>query len=128
MFIQLNSVIVDADTSNRQVLAQFLSQFGVNLVADLPSMETLPQLLGRSDAPQLVIINLDPNAQNMLKDVGNLPRQFPATSFFLMSQTLDAQLLMSAMQLGVREFIPLPINQETFAAAVDRVAQQHGLG
>jgi pilus assembly protein CpaE len=35
---------------------------------------------------------------------------------------------MESMQMGVREFIPLPINEETFTAALDRVGQQHGMG
>jgi pilus assembly protein CpaE len=45
-----------------------------------------------------------------------------------MSQVLDAKLLMEAMQMGVREFIPLPINEESFSAALDRAATQHGMG
>ena len=55
-------------------------------------------------------INLDPNASASLKAVGPLPRQYPAVSFFMMSQMLDANLLMEAMHLGVKEFIPLPMS------------------
>src|SRR5262245_5455723 len=103
MYVQLNSVIVDSDGVNRQELATFLGAFGVNLVAQLPTAETLPGLLQRSDAPQLAIINLDPNAADNLKKIATLPRQFPNTSFFVMSQVLDANLLMEAMHLGVKE-------------------------
>jgi pilus assembly protein CpaE len=35
---------------------------------------------------------------------------------------------MEAMHLGVREFIPLPISEEKFSSAIERVAQMHGLG
>jgi pilus assembly protein CpaE len=84
--------------------------------------------LGRQDAPQLVIINLDPNAGETLRKVGGLPRQFGAVSFFVMSQTMDANVLMEAMSLGVKEFIPLPIPEAKFAAAVERVATAHGMG
>jgi pilus assembly protein CpaE len=128
MYVQVNSVIVDADAVNRQELASFLGAFGVNLVAQLQSAETLPALLQRSDAPQLAIINLDPGAADNLKKVAALPRQFPNTSFFVMSQMLDANLLMEAMHLGVKEFIPLPIAEAKFAAAIERVAQIHGMG
>jgi pilus assembly protein CpaE len=85
-------------------------------------------MLGRSEAPQLVIINLDPNAGDTLKRVGHFPRQFPGTSFFLMSQLLDANLLMEAMHLGVREFIPLPMSEQKLTAAIERVAAGHGMG
>src|SRR3954469_7037884 len=128
MYVQLNSVIVDADTANRQELASFLGQFGINPVAQLGTVEGLAAMLGRGDAPQLVIVNLDPNAHENLKAVGKLPREFPNVSFFLMSHVLDANLLMEAMHLGVKEFIPLPIAEEKFAAAIERVATSHGMG
>jgi pilus assembly protein CpaE len=128
MYVQLNCAIVDADAGNRQELAQFLARFGIPVVAQLSGTEGLPALLGRSDAPQLVVINLDPNAHQGLRAVGHLPRQFPHVSFFLMSQVLDANLLMDAMHLGVREFIPLPMSEEKFTAALERIAQTHGMG
>jgi pilus assembly protein CpaE len=128
MYVQLNSVIVDADTENREELALFLGQFGVHPMAQLSSVDGLSALLQRGDAPQLVIINLDPNAHESLRAIGKLPREFPLVSFFVMSQVLDANLLMEAMHLGVKEFIPLPIAEEKFAAAVERVASAHGMG
>src|SRR5208283_2488434 len=86
------------------------------------------QVLGRSDAPQLAIVNLDPGAPENLRKMKELPRQFPNTAFFVMSQVLDPNLLMEAMHLGVKEFIPLPIAESKFAAAIERVAQIHGMG
>jgi pilus assembly protein CpaE len=128
MYVQLNCVIVDGDATNRQELATFLTSFGVNLVAQFPNADALTGILGRSDAPQLVVINLDPGAGENLKKIAQLPRQYPNISFFVMSQTLDANLLMEAMHLGVKEFIPLPITEAKFAGAIERVAQQHGMG
>jgi pilus assembly protein CpaE len=128
MYVQLNCAIVDADANNRQELTNFLGQFGVNVIAQAATSDALAPLLSRQDAPQLVIVNLDPNAQDTLRKVGSLPRQFGAISFFVMSQTMDANILMEAMSLGVKEFIPLPIPEAKFAAAVERVAQMHGMG
>ena len=45
-----------------------------------------------------------------------------------MSQLLDANLLMEAMHLGVKEFIPLPMAEQKFTSALERVAQQYGMG
>ena len=128
MYVQLNCVIMDADDANRQELATFLGGLGVNVMAQLPGPEGLVPLLGRPDAPQLVIVNLDPGAHETLKRIGHLPRQFGGTSFFLMSELLDANLLMEAMHLGVKEFIPLPMSEKKFAAALERVAQSYGMG
>jgi pilus assembly protein CpaE len=45
-----------------------------------------------------------------------------------MSQTVDPNLLMEAMHLGIKEFIPLPMSADKFTAALERVAQVHGMG
>ena len=71
------------DNANRQELANFLSQFGVSPTALLASAEGLAVILARADAPQVVIVNLDPNAADNLKKLGGLPRQFPNVSFFV---------------------------------------------
>ncbi|QOV89270.1 AAA family ATPase [Humisphaera borealis] len=128
MFVQLTCAIVDADASNRQEMAAFLSRFGIPVIAQLATVDGLPALLGRSEAPQLVIVNLDPNAPAALRAIGHLPRQNPGVSFFVMSQLLDANLLMEAMHLGVKEFIPLPMSEEKFSNAIERVATAHGAG
>ena len=82
MQLQLNSAIVDADPTNRQEMVNVLSGHGVNVVAEMASVDQLTVLLGRSDPPQLVVVNLDPNASDTLKKIGPLPRQFPAESVF----------------------------------------------
>jgi pilus assembly protein CpaE len=119
---------VDADETNRQELAGFLERFGIHVIAQMSTPDSLPNLLGRSDGPQLAIINLDPNTGDTLKRIGHYPRQFPAVSFFLMSQTLDPNILMEAMHLGIKEFIPLPMSEQKLTAAIERVAAVHGMG
>lgn len=128
MYVQLNCALVDADVTNRQEMAGFLAQYGINLSAQMSSPEQLPQLLAGPEAPQLVIVNLDPSPLATLKQMAALPRQFTNASFFVMSQTIDPHLLMEAMHLGVKEFIPLPIPMEKMAAAIDRVASTFGMG
>lgn len=128
MAVQLNCVIVDADPANRQEMANFLANHGVHVAAQVPAPEALPAILGRPEAPQLVVVNLDPGPHETLKKVGALVRQFSGVSFFVMSQVMDPHLLMDAMHLGVKEFVPLPIIEEKFAAGIERVAQMHGMG
>jgi pilus assembly protein CpaE len=128
MYVQLSCAVVDADNTNREELAAFLVRFGAQPVAQFNSIEQLNVALTKPDAPILVIINLDPNPHEMLKKMATLPRQFPAVNFFLMSQTVDPNLLMEAMHLGIREFIPLPMAEQKFTSALERVAQVHGMG
>lgn len=128
MLVQLNCVIVDADESNRQEMAAFLTTFGVTVTAQMSGVDGLDQVLSRADAPQLVVINLDPGAMENLRKIGHLPRQYHNISFFVLSQILDPNLLMEAMALGVREFVPLPINEQRFTQALERLAAVHGMG
>jgi pilus assembly protein CpaE len=128
MYVQMNCAIVDADNTNREELAAFLVRFGALPVAQFPNVDPLPQLLGKPDGPMLAIINLDPNPSDTLKKIATFPRQFPAVNFFVMSQTVDPNLLMEAMHLGIKEFIPLPMSAEKFSTALERVAQVHGMG
>jgi pilus assembly protein CpaE len=128
MYVQLTSVIVDADAGNRQELASFLAQHGVSVIAQLAGVEQLPAVLSRADAPQLCVVNLDPTTHENLKRMSGLPRQYGNVSFFLMSQVLDPNLLMEAMHLGVKEFIPLPMAPEKFVSAIERVASMNGMG
>jgi pilus assembly protein CpaE len=127
MFIQLNAIIVDADTSNREELASYLRESGLNITASLGSVEDLRTLLMRREAPQVVLINLDPQASLTLESCDPLPRSYPQTAFFAMSQLMDPTLLMRVMSIGFREFIPLPMTEKIVSSALERVAQTHGL-
>ena len=128
MHVQLNCVIVDSDDQNRQEMASFLTTFGVQVVSQMSNTDTLEAMLNRSDAPQLVVVNLDPGATDSLRRIGHLPRQFHNVSFFALSQVLDPNLLMDVMAAGVKEFVPLPINEIRFTAALERLANVNGMG
>ncbi len=128
MHVQLNCVIVDPDDVNRQEMSSFLTTFGLTIAAQLANVEQLEALLARGDMPQIVIVNLDPGAMENLRRIGHLPRQYHNVSFFVLSQILDPNLLMEAMHIGVKEFVPLPINELKFTAALERLASVHGMG
>lgn len=101
---------------------------GVNVAQQLDSIEPLDKFLSRGEVPQLVIVNLDPGAGDTLTAIEDLPNKYPNVAFFVMSQVLDPQLLMDAMSCGVREFIPLPIQESKFSAALERIAKVNNIG
>ena len=53
--------------------------------------------------------------------IEDLTRKFPQTPILVCSERLELDFLMRAMQLGAREFLPLPLSQETVEAALKRV-------
>src|ERR1700722_12975454 len=128
MYVQLNCAVLDPDQGKRQELATYLTRTGLHAVVQLSGIEQLVPLLSRSDAPQLVIVNFDPAAHEALRKLGSLPRQYPTGKFFVMSQVLDPHLLMEAMHLGMKEFIPLPMSEDKLTAAIERVATGMGMG
>lgn len=127
MCVQLSCIVVDPNSADAQELASFLTEHGVEVAAQVGSVEHLPGLLGRPDGPQLAMVNLGAAPQALLAKVGHLVRQFPAVSFFVLSQQVDASLLMEAMHQGVREFVPLPVDKEKLAAGLERASQLHGM-
>ncbi len=128
MFVRMNCVVVDADASNRSELGSFLAEHGLTVSSMLPTLERLPALLRQSDAPRLVVVNLDPNAHETLRALGPLVAQHPQTNFFVMSQVVDPQLLMEAIHLRIAEFIPLPMSPERLIAGIERIGQSERVG
>lgn len=122
----MNCVIVDSDPANRQEMTSFLQAMGLVSVAQLQQIDQLHQVLGGGDPPRLVIIHIDPNPQANLERLTPMIRQHPGVSFFVMSTVLETSLVLDAMHAGVKEFVPLPVNQGKFRAAVERVVQMSG--
>jgi len=122
VYVNLNCIVVDSGAENRDEMVGFLTDHGATVVAALPSIERLVPMLRVDEPPQLVMVNLDPNAHEMLRTLGPLIRQFPSINFFVMSeQSVDVQLVMEAMHYGVKEFIPLPADSEKLLAGIERV-------
>ena len=124
--MQLSCVIVDADAANRQELATFLQAQGLTQISSLQRLDQLEPLLSGQTPPRLVIVHIDPDPQENLARLAPLIRRFNQTSFFVMSAVLEAGLVLDAMHAGVKEFVTLPVNQQKFLAALERVAQLEG--
>jgi DNA-binding NarL/FixJ family response regulator len=117
----MNCVIVDQDAANRQELTSFLQANGVTSVRALQRIDQLEGALRpAAGAPQvgLVIVHIDPNPQDAIYQLTPYIRQHPQVSFFVMSETLEADLVLDAMHAGVKEFVTLPVNQQKFRAAI----------
>ena len=124
--MSLSCVIVDADAANRQEMASFLQNHGLGTVTQLSLIEQLPSVLSSADPPRLVIVHIDPDPQMSLDKLTLLIRTHTAVHFFVMSEVLETSLVLDAMHAGVKEFVPLPVNQAKFKAALERVSAMAG--
>lgn len=123
MFVQLTAVAVDADPANLEELSAFLSEHNVQIVARLRSIDALEQLLAAGQTPHVVLINLDPSPSATLQRAAPLLRQYPQVNFFVMAEAPDTRLLMDAIHLGVREFVPVPIDEQKFRVGLERISR-----
>jgi len=71
-------------------------------------------------SPDLVMVYLDgvPTPPEWIEE---LIHKFPQAQVLVCSDRLELDFMMRAMQLGVREILPLPLSQETVEAAIRRV-------
>jgi pilus assembly protein CpaE len=127
----VNCVIVDQDAANRQELTSFLQANGITSVSALQRLDQIEAALRPAAAGAapvgLVIVHIDPNPQDAIYQLTPYIRQHPQVSFFVMSETLEAGLVLDAMHAGVKEFVTLPVNQQKLRAAIERVTQLQGL-
>jgi pilus assembly protein CpaE len=76
----------------------------------------------QAETPDLLIVEMD-GCQAVPDWLERLTEHLPQTPVLLCSRNRDPDFLIRAMQVGVREFLSLPLNREELDAAVTRVWQ-----
>ncbi|MGB7158976.1 MAG: AAA family ATPase [Tepidisphaeraceae bacterium] len=125
MSVSFSAVLVEPDLSSRRELAQALGAGGIAIAAQVDTVEPLPAVLSRSDAapPRVVIVNLGSNPREVLRQLSAIARAFPDVSFVVMSSAATAELVMDAMDAGVKAFVPLPLDRARLMAAIERLRE-----
>lgn len=70
--------------------------------------------------PDVVLVDLDGEA-DFPRWLPRLTQSLPQTAILLCSQNGEANFLIRAMQMGVREFLPLPLSRPDLEGALERV-------
>ena len=101
-------------------------------------LESLPQLklvdqtcdpqgyvsLHKGNWPDLVLVEMDGEHQ-IPKWLENLSQDLGKTPILLCSHSREPDFLIKVMQVGIREFLPLPLSRKDLEAAVTRVWISH---
>ncbi|HEY9074199.1 MAG TPA: hypothetical protein VIN67_08720, partial [Desulfobaccales bacterium] len=74
----------------------------------------------QADDPDLVLVEMDGEA-HIPQWLENLTQNRPETPVLLCSHNREPDFLIRVMQVGIREFLPLPLQHEDLEAAVNRV-------
>jgi pilus assembly protein CpaE len=74
----------------------------------------------KEESPDVVLVEMNGESQ-VPEWLENLPREMPHTQVLLCSHSREPDFLIRAMQLGFREFLPLPLTQGDLESALSRV-------
>ncbi len=72
-------------------------------------------------APDVVLVEMNGESQ-VPEWLANLPHEMPNTQVLVCSYNREPDFLIRAMQVGIREFLPLPLVQTELEAALKRVS------
>ena len=80
---------------------------------------------GSSSVVDMMFVELDEiNPERTLSSVKGLLDKNPALEVFLTAGSLDSQVILEAFRIGIKEFLPQPINRREFDAALSRVKER----
>jgi pilus assembly protein CpaE len=85
----------------------------------------LPAQLGRAPTP-IVLIDLDPSPQQVLPHLERVAARFPSTRFVALSTTLESNLLLEAMQSGMRRVVAKQTLGADLPGILDRLTAAEG--
>ncbi len=100
-------------------------------VESLPQLKLLEQTcdperycrqLSGNARPDVVLVEMD-GQSHVPPWLERLPQEMPQTPVLLCSHTLEPEFLIRIMQVGIREFLPMPLTHDDLEAAISRVWQ-----
>lgn len=100
-------------------------------VESLPQLKLLDQTcdperycrqLDGNARPDVVLVEMD-GQSHVPPWLERLPQEMPQTPVLLCSHTLEPEFLIRIMQVGIREFLPMPLTPDDLEAAISRVWQ-----
>ena len=119
----LRVIVFNADETYAPGLrAALLSFAGVKIVAEVDEPVLLLQAAQQFPA-DLLVVHLDPDAEAVLHMAGQVAAEMPGLGVFAISESTDGQLILSALRMGIREFLTKPIDREILTAAFEKLTK-----
>jgi pilus assembly protein CpaE len=113
------TVSVLSDGANSQLLAALASQPRLKVWHQTTQAEDLIRQSQKA-APDLVVVTLGNGS--LPGWLGNLGQKLPQTAVMVCSPNKDPDFLIRVIQLGIREFLPMPFTQSDLEAALGRIS------
>ena len=103
------------------IRAELLRIEGVRIVAELDEIGLVEQAVGQFPA-EILLMNLDPSPESVLPVAVGIASTRPEPAVFVLSSSADAQIILTAMRGGVREFLTHPLDRGLLVAAIGRIS------
>ncbi|MFH0981641.1 MAG: response regulator [Planctomycetota bacterium] len=116
-------VLFNADEAAATVLrAALLALDGVKIVAEVDQPALLPQVVQQVPA-DVVLVHLDPDPVPVLNVAGEVARASPHLAVIAVSASTDGHLILSALRLGLKEFLTKPLDPKELGEALEKVGR-----
>ncbi len=94
-------------------------------VKDMKSVDGFRVIPGSDSAvPNLLIYELSQAWEEDLEHIQTFLETADRTEVFILSETTDPQVLIQALRIGVKEFLPVPLQEKTVADALHRFKER----
>jgi pilus assembly protein CpaE len=109
-----NFMTVSLECQTEEVRATFKAAFASH-------REFVPKPTRVSGMPDMLVLELDDyNPTRTLREVRNIVETAPRTDIVLTSKRTDPQIMLEAMRMGVKEFLPQPLQAKEVEEALIR--------
>ncbi len=119
----IRAIILNSDEDyTKQLRSKLLSINGLKVISEIDEPAMLENILDNYPA-ELVVVNLDPEPEYVLQICAPVIEKYPELTFFAVSESNDAQLILQAMRTGFREFLLRPIDDDQLHQATNRISK-----
>ena len=115
-------LILEDDENRRTTRAALQGLAGVEIVGERTELRG-GLLLARQRNPRIVLVDLPEHYDEALTAAGHFKLDAPDTALFLLSNSLDPQLLLKAIRAGAQEVLKKPLDRALLQEAVERVSR-----
>ena len=116
------ALVDPSDVSRNALKTLLLGIDSVWLEAECSRSEVFKDVLQQSQ-PDIALVTLDANPQRALDLVGAIHQELPACQILVLSSSQEGSLILQAVRLGAKEFLPSPLKLEEFLGALERIRQ-----
>ena len=123
---KISVVVIDPDEKSRQSLKALLKGVQrVKIAAEISDLARGFEKIGELK-PNIVILDLSPNAEQALKMAERITQSFPQLTLFVTSFQIIPEIIIKAMRAGAREFLFKPLNRDELVNAIKSAARSQG--